>query len=45
MSPETKALMREAIESVPAGSLYYRENRARLAVLFAMASTDFLVEK
>ena len=45
MSPETKALMREAIESVPAGSLYYRENRARLAVLFAMASTDFLVQK
>ena len=45
MSPETKALMREAVESVPAGSLYYRENRARLAVLFAMASTDFLVEK
>jgi uncharacterized protein (DUF1800 family) len=45
MAPQTKALIRDAVESVPAGSFLYRENRARLAVLFAMASTDFLVEK
>jgi len=44
MPEATKALVREAVESVPPG-LFYRENRARLAVLFAMASADFIVQK
>ena len=44
MGEPTKALIREAIESVPPG-LFYRENRARLAVLFAMSSADFIVQK
>ena len=44
MSDETKSLARQAVESVPVGILY-RENRARLAVLFALAAPEFIVQR
>jgi uncharacterized protein (DUF1800 family) len=42
MSPATRALMLEAVESVPAGSL---SQRARLAVHFALLAPEFLVQQ
>jgi uncharacterized protein (DUF1800 family) len=44
MSDETKSLTRQAVESVPVG-IFYRENRARIAVLFAMAAPEFIVQR
>lgn len=45
MSEDSQALVRQAIESVPAGGFQWRENRARLAVLMSMASPDFIIQK
>ena len=45
MSTASQALVQQAIESVPVGSLLWRENRARLAVLMSMASPDFIIQK
>ena len=44
MDDATKAIVREAVESVPVG-IFYRENRARIAVLFAMAAPQFIVQR
>jgi len=44
MDDATKAIVREAVESVPVG-FAYRENRARIAVLFAMAAPEFIVQR
>jgi uncharacterized protein (DUF1800 family) len=45
MGSQTQALMREAIESVPIDSFNARENRARIAVMFAMNAPEFIVQK
>jgi uncharacterized protein (DUF1800 family) len=45
MSAASKALIREAIVSVPENSFNWRDNRARLAVVMALASPDFIVQK
>ncbi|MGH6610142.1 MAG: DUF1800 domain-containing protein, partial [Burkholderiaceae bacterium] len=45
MSTETKALMREAVGSVPLNTFDARGNRVRLALLFALASPDFIVQR
>jgi uncharacterized protein (DUF1800 family) len=45
MSPATRALMTQAIESVPIGAFDARANRVRLAILFAMSSPDFIVQR
>ena len=44
MDDATKAIVRDAVASVPVGILY-RENRARIAVLFAMAAPAFIVQR
>ncbi len=48
MSDETKNLIRDAVESVSVNPLLPqsgRENRVHLAVLFALSSPDFIVQK
>jgi uncharacterized protein (DUF1800 family) len=45
MSATTKALMREAIESVPITGFDARGNRVRLALLFTLSSPDFIVQR
>ncbi len=45
MSATSQALVQQAIESVPVGSVAWRENRARLAVLMSMSSPDFIIQK
>ena len=45
MSAATKALAREAIASVPLTTFDARGNRVRLALLFTMASPDFIVQR
>ena len=45
MSAQTKALMREAIESVPITAFDARANRVRIALLFTLSSPDFLVQR
>lgn len=45
MSAQTKALMREAIESVPLSTFDARGNRVRLALLFTLSSSDFIVQR
>jgi hypothetical protein len=45
MSVETKALLREALNSIPPNSFGARDNRVKLAVLFAMSSPDFIVQR
>jgi len=45
MSANTKALAREAVASVPLSTFDARGNRVRLALLFTMASPDFIVQR
>ena len=45
MSANTRALTREAIASVPLSTFDARGNRVRLALLFTMASPDFIVQR
>ncbi len=45
MSAETKALMREAVGSVPLNTFDARGNRVRLALLFTLSSPDFIVQR
>ena len=45
MSAETKALVREAVESVPLNTFDARGNRVRLALLFTLSSPDFIVQR
>lgn len=45
MSDTTKQLMREAIESVPITAFDARGNRVRIALLFALSSPDFIVQR
>lgn len=45
MSAATKALAREAIASVPLTTFDARGNRVRLALLFTLSSTDFIVQR
>jgi uncharacterized protein (DUF1800 family) len=45
MTPATRALMREAVSSVPIDAFDARNNRVRLALLFALASPDFIVQR
>jgi uncharacterized protein (DUF1800 family) len=45
LSADSRALIRQAIDSVPQGDFLWRENRARMAVLMVMASPDFIVQK
>ena len=45
MSAETRALVREAVESVPLNTFDARGNRVRLALLFTLSSPDFIVQR
>jgi hypothetical protein len=45
MSAETRALMRDAIASVPMNTFDARGNRVRLALLFTLGSPDFIVQR
>jgi uncharacterized protein (DUF1800 family) len=45
MSTETKALIAEAVNSVPLSTFDARGNRVRLALLFTLASPDFIVQR
>ena len=45
MSASTRALAREAIGSVPLSTFDARGNRVRLALLFTLASPDFIVQR
>ena len=45
MSATTKALAREAVASVPLSTFDARGNRVRLALLFTLASPDFIVQR
>jgi hypothetical protein len=45
MSAQTKALMRDAIDSVPLDTFDARGNRVRIALLFTLASPDFIVQR
>jgi hypothetical protein len=45
MTPATRALMREAVASVPVDAFDARNNRVRLALLFALASPDFILQR
>ena len=45
MSANTRVLAREAIASVPLNTFDARGNRVRLALLFTMASPDFIVQR
>ena len=42
---ETKALISEAVSSVPLNTFDARGNRVRLALLFTLASPDFIVQR
>ena len=45
MSEQTRALVREAVESVPLSTFDARGNRVRLALLFTLSSPDFIVQR
>ena len=45
MSEQTRALVREAVESVPLNTFDARGNRVRLALLFTLSSSDFIVQR
>lgn len=45
MSPTTRQLMREAVASVPMSTFDARGNRVRIALLFALSSPDFIVQR
>jgi uncharacterized protein (DUF1800 family) len=45
MRASTRALAREAVASVPLSTFDARGNRVRLALLFALASPDFIVQR
>ena len=45
MSEATRAFAREAVSSVPLTTFDARGNRVRLALLFALASPDFIVQR
>jgi uncharacterized protein (DUF1800 family) len=45
MSGQTRALVREAVESVPLNTFDARGNRVRLALLFTLSSPDFIVQR
>ena len=45
MSDTTRALVREAVASVPMNTFDARGNRVRLALLFTLSSPDFIVQR
>jgi uncharacterized protein (DUF1800 family) len=45
MSAATRELMRQAIESIPLTATDARGNRVRMALLFTLASPDFIVQR
>jgi uncharacterized protein (DUF1800 family) len=45
MTDETKATLREALNSIPSDAIGAVDNRVRLALLFTLTSPDFLVQR
>lgn len=45
MEPQTKALMREALNSVPQGAFDWQNNRVRLALMFTLNAPEFIVQR